>query len=298
MILKDGVVVVNKKTGVSSFSEVYCLRKILGVKKAGHCGTLDPLATGVLPIFLNTATKAITYLQNTDKEYVAKFIFGLKTDTLDITGKTLKKEATNVTTKQLNDVIGQFVGKIEQTPPMFSAVKVKGQALYKMARAGKVVERKKREINIYELKVLEFSEILQEAKIKIFCSKGTYVRSLVEDIAKELGTFGALVELQRTNACGFLLEDSLTIEEIKTAKEEQNLDSIIQPVDEIFKNMKKVVLNEKLSHMMLNGVKISIEGDFKELEFVRVYGINFFGIARFEKGLLKLNKILSKQKTK
>ena len=284
----------NKKFGVSSFSEVYRLRKVLSVKKAGHCGTLDPIATGVLPIFLNTATKAIIYLENKNKEYVAKFKFGLKTDTLDVTGKILEKEKTNVTKKQLNEIVKKFIGKIEQTPPMYSAVKFKGVALYKLARAGKVVERKKRAVKIYSLEVLEFSEILQEAKIKVFCSEGTYIRSLVEEIAKELGTFGVLVELKRTNACGFLLKDSFTIEKIKELKEENKLGLIIKPIDKVFKNLKKVVLNEKLSFMFLNGVKILVEGDFKEMELVRVYGVNFFAIGRFEKGLLKPNKILSR----
>ena len=280
---------VNKPSGITSFDVVYKIRKMLNVKKVGHSGTLDPLATGVLPIFFGKATKAISFLKNSDKEYVAHFKFGVKTDTGDITGRPLKKEKSDVLEKDLNKVLVKFIGKIPQIPPMYSAVKIKGVPLYKLARKGEVVERKERFVEIYSLKIVEFSEEKQEGRLKIFCSSGTYVRTLIEDIATKLDTYGTLLELNRTKASGFFLENCLKLEEIKNFNEEGRLDFFILPIEKIFGNLKRVNLNLKDQKRFLNGVLLSYFENVEEKELLCVYGDRFLGLAHKENGFLKID---------
>lgn len=246
-----------------------------------------------MPVFYGKATKAINFLQDKDKEYVARFKLGVKTDTKDITGKILKEEKSSVLKEELEKVLGLFIGKIYQIPPMYSAVKVSGVALYKLARQGKVVERKKRKVLIYSLKCLEFDEKNQEGVLKIFCSSGTYIRTLVEDISLKLGTYGVLLELERTKACGFSIEESLKIEEVKKLKEEERLEKYIKTIEEIFKNLREVRLNSKEQEKFLNGVRLKVDEmkNFKEKEMVRVCGEKFLGLAHNENGFLKIERV-------
>lgn len=248
-----------------------------------------------MPIFYGKATKTINFLQNKDKEYIARFKLGVKTDTKDITGKILKEENTSVLKEDLEKVLELFIGRIFQIPPMYSAVKVSGVALYKLAREGRVVERKKREVVVYSLKCLEFDEKKQEGVLKIFCSSGTYIRTLVEDISLKLGTYGVLLELNRTKACGFSIEESLKIEEVRRLKEEEKLEEHIKTIDEVFKNLRKVRLNLKEEKKFLNGVRLKIDEtkNIKEKEMVRVYGGKFLlGFAHNENGVLNIDRVL------
>ena len=279
---------VNKPCGITSFDVVYRIRKILNIKKVGHSGTLDPIATGVLPIFFGKATKAISHIQNTDKEYFAKFRFGVKTDTKDITGEVIKEEKSFVLKESLEEILKFFVGEILQKPPMYSAVKVNGVALYKLARRGEVIERAKRLVKIYGLKCLEFDEEKQEGFLQIFCSSGTYVRTLIEDIAFKLNTYGVLLNLQRTMACGFHLKDCLDLEYIETLKREKKLKFHIILIEDLFKGLEKIELSLKEQKSFLNGVKIPLKISRKENEMFSVYGEKFLGIAKSEKGFLKI----------
>ncbi len=246
-----------------------------------------------MPVFYGKATKAINFLQDKDKTYLAKFKLGVKTDTKDITGEILKEEKSSVKKKEFEKVLELFLGKIFQIPPMYSAVKVSGVALYKLARQGKVVERKEREVLIYSLKCLEFDEKKQEGILEVFCSSGTYIRTLVEDIALKLGTYGVLLELERTKACGFSIDESLKIEEVKRLKEEENLEKYVKTIDEIFRDLGKISLSLKEQEKFLNGVRLKIEGmeNFKEKDMVRVYGEKFLGLAHNEDGFLKIDRI-------
>ena len=292
-ILRDGILLVNKPYGITSFDVVYKIRKILKIKKVGHCGTLDPIATGVLPIFFGKATKAIYFIQNTDKEYISKFKFGLKTDTKDITGKILKEERPFVLKKELEDVLESFIGEISQKPPMYSAVKVSGVPLYKLARQGKVVERENRNIKIYSLKCLEFDEQKQEGILKIFCSSGTYIRTLIEDIAFKLNTFGVVLELKRTIACGFLLKDCVNLDYVEMAEKKEKLEQYVISIESLFKDFEKIQLSLKDQKRFLNGVRIELKLSRKNGEMFSVYGEKFLGIAENENGFLKIVRVFN-----
>lgn len=285
---------VNKPYGITSFNVISKLRKILNIKKMGHTGTLDPIATGVLPVFFGSATKAISFLNNTNKEYVAGFKFGIKTDTKDLTGKVLVEEKTNVEEKDLLEVLKKFIGEIEQVPPMFSAVKVKGVALYKLARKGQTVERNKRTVKIYSLELMEFNKKEQTAKIKVLCSSGTYIRSLIEDVAKRLNTVAVMTSLKRTMACGFFLKECFSLNEIETLKEKEELNLVVISIEKIFSNLKKVEISKKQKLMLLNGEKVKTAEKFKENEMLRVYEEEFLGVAFFKEGFLIVKKIFNR----
>ncbi len=260
----------------------------------GHTGTLDPIATGVLPVFFGNATKAISFLQNTDKEYLATLKFGVKTNTKDLTGKILVEEKTNVKKDELAKILKSFIGEVEQTPPMFSAVKFNGVALYKLARKGETVKRKKRIVKIHSLELIEFNEKEQTAKFKVLCSSGTYVRSLIEDVAKKLGTVAVMTSLKRTMACGFFLKECFSLKELESLKEKNELNLAFKPVEDIFLNLKRVNISLKEKEKLLNGEKIKIEEKIKENELVRVYKEEFLGIASFKEGFLCVNKIFNR----
>ena len=212
----NGVLILNKPMEFTSFDAVAVTRKVSTQRKTGHCGTLDPNATGVLPVLLGVATKAQDILPDHDKEYVAELKFGTKTDTLDIWGEVLSEEETHITEEMLRAVIPQFTGDIMQVPPMYSALKQNGQRLYDLARQGIEVKREARPITIHSLTLEEFSEANQSARIRVSCSKGTYIRSLIDDLGTSLGTCAVMTSLCRTTACGFTLDDAISVEELKT----------------------------------------------------------------------------------
>ena len=224
----------------------------------GHTGTLDPIATGVLPVFFGNATKAIGFLQNTDKEYLATLKFGVKTNTKDLTGKILVEEKTNVKKEELAKILKGFIGEIEQIPPMFSAVKLNGVALYKLARKGETVKRKKRVVKIHSLELVEFNEKEQTAKFKVLCSSGTYVRSLIEDVAKKLGTVAVMTSLKRTKLGNFKLKDAYSINDILnnhynllSLKDLLDIETININEEELFKIKNGQILNKETNKYIL-----------------------------------------------
>ena len=209
----NGFVILDKSEGMTSFRASSFLRRIYGEKKTGHTGTLDPMATGVLPVALGRATRFIDFLPVTDKGYDARFRFGITTDTLDITGNVLSETDAHVTFDELNAVLPRFRGDIMQTPPMFSAISVDGKRLYELARKGVEVEREKRAVTVHELEAEDCGN--GEFRLRVMCSKGTYIRSLIDDIGKALGVGACMTALRRTHSNGFSLADAHTEDELK-----------------------------------------------------------------------------------
>ena len=240
----NGVIVINKEEDFTSFDVVAVVRKTLGEKKVGHMGTLDPNAKGVLPVLLGSATKAQDIIENHDKRYVASFRFGLLTDTLDIWGEVQRKEESHITKEALLSVLPNFVGDITQIPPMYSAVKVNGVRLYDLARQGKEVERTERTVTVYSIDLLDFDEKNQTGTLDIFCSKGTYIRTLIDDIAKALNTIGTMTSLTRTVACSYTLADAITLNELKEAVANGDVNKYIKSVESLFENYDELVVSD------------------------------------------------------
>lgn len=237
----DGIILINKPLNCTSHDVVNKVRKICHTKKVGHCGTLDPLASGVLVLCINKATKALQFITSEDKEYIATITLGKATDTYDLEGKiTSEKEYQNdLTLKQVEETLKTFLGKQKQVPPIYSAIKVNGKKLYEYARNNEKVEIEPRDIEIYSLELLSFEK--NEIKIKTHCSKGTYIRSLCVDIASALGYPGVMSSLIRTKSGHFALDDCITLEEL-----EQNPNQCI-PIEEVFKDFKSLIIeNEKI----------------------------------------------------
>ncbi|MBQ4170240.1 MAG: tRNA pseudouridine(55) synthase TruB, partial [Ruminococcus sp.] len=203
----NGVIVIDKPADYTSFDVIAVVRKLTGQRRTGHTGTLDPNATGVLPVLLGSATKAQDLIPNHDKDYVADFRLGLSTDTLDIWGKVLSEEKTDVSREEIEAALPAFRGEITQIPPMYSAVKQNGQRLYDLARKGVEVERKGRQVTVYRLELNGFDRASQSGRLLVSCSKGTYVRTLIDDLGRALGTCAVMTALRRTAACGFTLDD-------------------------------------------------------------------------------------------
>ena len=230
----NGVLIIDKPVEFTSFDVVAVVRRLSGQKKIGHTGTLDPNATGVLPLLLGNAAKAQDIIPNHDKEYIAGFRLGITTDTLDIWGKVKTESETNAASAQLESAIKKYTGEIEQIPPMFSAVSVNGQRLYDLARKGIEVERKPRKVTVYELELVSFDEDSQSGTLRVKCSKGTYIRALIDDIGRELGTGAVMTALRRTMACGFKLEQSISLEQIKKLAETGELESRLMSTESLF----------------------------------------------------------------
>lgn len=258
----NGIICIDKPQGFTSFDVVAKLRGITKIRRIGHAGTLDPMATGVLPIFIGRATKACDMLPDSDKEYEAEFKLGIVTDTQDSTGAILSQCDAHITESDLKTAVGGFMGKQLQIPPMYSAVKVDGKRLYDLARQGIEVERKPREIEIYKIELLSFDENSQSGKLVISCSKGTYIRTICHDLGQKLGVGAVMTALRRTRAAGFSLSDCITIEEAQKLSDPEILEKSILPIDSFFSFMDKLVLNRKKAELFLSGVKL----DAKELE--------------------------------
>lgn len=248
----NGIINVYKEKGYTSFDVVAKMRGIFGQKKIGHTGTLDPDAQGVLPVCLGKATKVCDLLTDKDKVYKATMLLGIQTDTLDISGKVCNKAMVNVTEQQVRDVISTFIGTIEQVPPMYSALKVNGKKLYELAREGKTIERKARKVSIYDITIDEIH--LPEVVMTVSCSKGTYIRSLCDDIGTKLGCYGCMKELLRTKVACFDIEDAYKISEIEKLKE-----SIVLPVDMLFENIPAVNTVLMAQKLIENGNRIPAE---------------------------------------
>lgn len=256
----DGILVINKSKGLTSNDIVKKVKKILNTK-VGHTGTLDPNATGVLPLLLGNATKISKYLINHDKEYEAVIKLGAKTTTADVEGKIIEEKEVNkekLKKESIEEVLKSFIGKQQQIPPIYSAIKVNGKKLYEYARQGKEVEIKARNIEIYDLKLLKIDSKNDELTINVKCSKGTYIRSLCEDIAVKLETIGYMKELNRIQVGEFNIKDSVTIEEFKANIENKDYSNIIG-IEKIFKEIPEITIKQREYEKYLNGVKIDTD---------------------------------------
>lgn len=290
----QGILIINKPKGYTSQDVVSKVKKILNIKKAGHTGTLDPMATGVLPVLLNEYTKLSKYLIEHDKTYIAEIKLGQKTDTGDQEGKVI--EESNVHLEKIEEnliekVLKSFLGKSEQIPPMYSAVKIDGKKLYEYAREGKEVTVKPREIEIYNINLLEVDKENFKIKFEVRCSKGTYVRVLCEDIAKELGTVGYMSSLIRTVVDKFKIEDSITFEELEKNKNNlEFLESNLVKMENIFDKLPRLDLSNRKKDLFLNGVMLTFE---KEDGLYNIYNNNnYLGTGTIKENLLKRDIII------
>lgn len=254
----DGIILVNKEKEYTSHDIVAIVKKVLN-EKVGHTGTLDPNATGVLPLLIGKGTKLSKYLINHDKIYTAVLKLGIKTDTADVTGKVLQEEQVeNITNQRIEKVLKENIGWQEQLPPMYSAIKVNGKKLYEYARKGQKVEVKPRKINIYNLVLEKYDNENKEITITIECSKGTYIRTLCEDIAKSLNTIGTMKELKRIKVGEFNINNSITLKELKNnATNEKWIEQNIITIEKLLENRPKIVLNSNKLDLFLNGVKLN-----------------------------------------
>ena len=249
----DGIINVYKEAGFTSHDVVAKLRGICRQKKIGHTGTLDPQATGVLPVCLGSATRACEMLTDRTKEYVAELLLGQITDTQDTTGTVLEEREVAVDEAQVREVIGSFVGGYDQIPPMYSALKVNGKKLYELAREGKVIERKARDIEVFDIKVESID--LPEVTMTVHCSKGTYIRTLCNDIGERLGCHGCMKSLLRVRVAGFDLEHALTLSQIQSKVDEGCFD-MVMPVDGVFENLPAVHTASDADKLVRNGNKL------------------------------------------
>lgn len=298
----NGVIILDKPEGFTSFDAVAVMRKIAHEKKIGHTGTLDPMATGVLPILLGKGTKCSDLLPDTDKEYSASFKLGVKSDTLDSTGKILEEHYEKISLETLKNALAAFRGEIEQIPPMYSAVQVGGVRLYDLARKGIEVERKSRKVNISLLRLDKFDETSGEGELTVRCSKGTYIRTLIDDIARSLSLCGGIMTaLRRTRACGFGIDDALSLDELKKLADEEKIESALRPLDGLFSEYRKVNVSNAQMNRYLNGGELALERlhlKFNEDgERIRVYspdGKIFLGLGQVDTAekQMKILKIL------
>ena len=273
---KCGIIIMNKPKGGSSHKCVGVVRKAMNMKKVGHTGTLDPEASGVLPILIGTATRAAEFLTAEDKRYKATILLGTRTDTLDMAGTVLEENPVTVTEEDVRTAVSSFVGEISQIPPMYSAIQVNGQRLYHLARQGIDVEREARNITIFSIDIEDIS--LPYVTINVHCSKGTYIRTLASDIGDKLGCGGCISELCRTASGEYSIENSITPEELLKLAEEGRADEVIIPIDTAFSQYGAIRLDKAKADRVKNGVPIYYKGK-KQGNFYRVYDENGVFIA-------------------
>ena len=278
--MANGIVIIDKPSGWTSMDVCAKLRGILKTKKVGHAGTLDPMATGVLPVFVGQATRGVSFAESGEKEYVATLRLGLVTDTQDISGRTLAGGPVTVTAEELAAVLPRFTGDITQIPPMYSAIKINGQKLYDLARQGREVARKPRPVTIYELELLEQLSPT-DYRLRVRCSKGTYVRTLCHDIGQALGCGGCMAALRRTMAAGYTLAESCTLEEVQARGE-----SLLRPVDTLFRQHPEYrITHPRVEQLCRNGNAFTVRTPLAD-GLYRVYGMegDFLCLSRLENG--------------
>ena len=259
----NGVLLIDKPKGFTSFDVIAVVRRLTGQKKLGHTGTLDPNATGVLPVLLGTATKTQDLILNHDKSYTAEFQLGKTTDTLDIWGTVTSECESSVTEEQLRRAIPEFTGEIEQIPPMYSAVQKNGQRLYDLARQGIEVERESRKVTVYSLSLANFDEKTQTGTLEISCSKGTYVRTIIDDIGRVLGVGAVMTALRRTSACGFSLDECITLDELKSICENGNVEEKLSSVESLFISLGYLAVSSAQAKRFANGgARIAVYKEF------------------------------------
>lgn len=270
----NGIINVYKEKGFTSFDVVAKLRGILHIKKIGHTGTLDPDAEGVLPVCVGNATKACEYLSDHDKEYVVSFVLGIQTDTQDISGEIINKAPVNVTESEVIKVIESYVGSYDQIPPMYSAKKVGGKKLYDLARAGITVKRKPSRITIHSLEIIDIS--LPHVKMKVHCSKGTYIRTLCDDIGKDLGCYATMETLLRTRVGEFDLEHAVKLSEIEALSKQDRVSYVMMDTRLIFDDLREIYISEKETKALNNGNPLRLEEieDKTDGEKICVYDVD------------------------
>lgn len=278
----NGLILLDKPEGFTSFKAAAVLRRIYGTKRVGHTGTLDPMATGVLPILIGRATRLCSYVLEADKRYTAGVRLGVTTDTLDITGEVLSQCEPSVSDEQLADALRFFTKTYDQIPPMFSAIKKDGVRLYDLARQGKEIEREPRTVTIHGIKLI-FRDG-NDFVIDVHCSKGTYIRSLADDIGRLLGCGATLISLRRTDAAGFSVADCKTVEEI-----EADPMGCLLPADRAVQGFRNLNISEAQAKRFINGAALSVDrirfyADAKENELFKTYADGrFLGLSEFDK---------------
>jgi tRNA pseudouridine55 synthase len=294
--LMQGILVADKPAGWTSFDVIAKLRRVLGTRKLGHSGTLDPMATGVLPVFCGAASKAVDLQLSHDKTYRAQLRLGARTDTGDITGRVLETAPVTAGEAELLAVLPQFVGKLSQIPPMYSAIKVNGQPLYKAARQGIEVERKPREIEIYSIEY-GGSPAPGEYTLTVCCSKGTYIRTLLEDIAAAMGQKGTMSALRRIRAGAYTEAEAHTMEEILAAQEAGTLGALLLPTESVFEALPLLAVDARVEQHLYNGCPTSHypaqDGRYR----VRNAAGAFLGLAQVHEGVLNVEKLFVERNT-
>lgn len=289
--MHKGILNINKEKGISSARVVSLVRRALDMKKVGHTGTLDLEASGVLPIVVGKATRVSDYMMTKDKVYKTEMILGAKTDTLDAAGEITEKSDKNVSKEEFLEAMNTFRGEIEQIPPMYSALKVNGKKLYDLAREGIEIERKRRKVTIYDIKLLDFD--FPKATIRVTCSKGTYIRTLVDDIGERLGTYAYVDELVRTRVGDFDIKDAIKSEDILNL-EKNDIIKALRPIDSALKDFDKIVLDRRYLDNLVNGQIVEVEEKVNDI--IRVYaGDDFIGLGKNYsengKNFLKMEKV-------
>lgn len=280
--MADGIIIIDKPQDWTSMDVCAKLRGIFHERRIGHAGTLDPMATGVLPVFVGRATRAVEFASESEKEYVAGLRLGVETNTQDTTGTVLAERPVSVSQAELEQVLGQFRGEIRQIPPMYSAIKKEGKKLYELARRGQEVERQPRPITIYELELLDQLSPT-DYTLRVKCSKGTYVRTLCHDIGQALGCGGTLFSLRRTQSAGFALDQAVTLEQVQAAADPA---ALLLPVDAYFAGHPALTLtSQRAEKKVRNGNTLSLEAPDG---VYRVYGPagDFLALSRLTQGVL------------
>lgn len=275
----DGIIVINKPVEFTSFDAVAVVRGCYHTKKVGHSGTLDPMASGVLPVFIGSATKAISILPDHDKSYRAGFRLGITSDTLDVWGKCSEQREVSVTETELAAVLERFRGEITQVPPMYSALKVNGRKLCDLARQGIEVERKPRPVTIRRLELISFDG--RDGVIEVDCSSGTYIRSLTDDIGAALCCGAVMTSLVRTRACGFSLSGCVDIEPLRAMSDDEKA-ALLRPVEAVFSEYPVIALDDVQQRLYLNGARLDaarLHSEAKDGGRYRIYADKFIGIA-------------------
>ena len=299
----DGIIILDKPEDFTSFDMVAKMRRLLGTRKVGHAGTLDPMATGVLPIFVGRATKCCDILPNQNKRYTATFQLGYTTDTLDATGRVLTRTEVSATKENVEKALESFRGEIMQLPPMHSAIQINGKRLYDLARQGIEIEREKRPVTITELKLLSADDTQHIYQIDVACSKGTYIRTLCADIGEALGCGATMTALRRTEAAGFSIADSITLEEAEKLSEEGTLTERLLPIRTVFEPLPALHLADRQHNLFQKGAKLRLSrlNEMKTMQGytgdIRVMGEDdvflCISVADWENGELKMKKLFS-----
>lgn len=295
----DGILNINKPPGVTSFGVVAIIRRLSGERRVGHTGTLDPDATGVLPVCLGRGTRIIEFLTDTDKTYRASIVLGVATDTYDSSGSSTRQgDPSNIDHLLLESTLDSFRGTIRQTPPMYSAVKHRGKPLYHLARLGITIERKSRTVHVHRLELVDWKSPI--ATLEIECSKGTYIRSLANDLGDSLGCGAHLANLVRIRSGDFHIEDSISLDQLEDAFRNGYCERYLYPVDAVLQDYQAVVVDEVGEHSVKQGSPLKLDLDINSaaitgIQYCRAYAVDgrFLGMLRYvpEKGVWQPKKV-------